>query len=253
MPNKRVLTNKNYGWFFAPATAVADITAITATEAATFINITDAVQLSGTKFNTKASQSNDDRSFADAAGAKTAGNGDFGGAIAGFKAQDNDTTSTYHAAEAGIKPAGSDIILLARPVEPAAAPLAAGDEYNAWHVLSDAPSDVRGTSSYAWDADLLPQSQMAVRGIIAPVAKVAVMVTIAAGDASGKVGDVARLKATYQGKIVTVGAKWTTSDPTVATVSGHGIVERLTIGSADITASFHGALPSVATAFTVTV
>jgi hypothetical protein len=165
MTNKRVLTNKNYAWFFAPATAVADINAITATEAAEFLNVTDAIKLDGTNFNTKASKSEDDRSFADGAGAKTAGNGDFGGTISGFKAQDDDTASSYHAAEVGIKPAGSDIILIARPVESASAPLAAGDEYDAWHILTDAPGDVRGSASYSWTADGLPQADMRVRGI----------------------------------------------------------------------------------------
>lgn len=250
MSNKRVLTNKNYGWFFAPATAVADIKAITSTEAATFINITDAVKLDGTDVNTKASASADDRSFADAAGAKTAGNGDFGGNISGFKAQDGDTTSTYHAAEVGIKVAGSDIILLCRPVESAAAALLAGDEYNAWHVLSDAPSDVRGASSYSWVSALLPQSDMAIRGIVAPAAAVAVAVVIVAGTGTAT-GDIVRLKATYQGKVVTVGAKWTSSNAAVATVSEHGIAETLSIGSSDIIATFPGALPSVATSLTV--
>lgn len=251
MPNKRVITNKNFAWLLAPATAVNDITAITATEAATFENITDAVKLDGTDFNVKASASADDRSFADAAGAKTPGNGDFGGNISGFKAQDDDSASSYHVAEAGIKPAGSDIIVVQVPVEPASAAFAAGVEYNAYHVLSDAPSDVRGTSSYAWLASLLPQSDMAVRGIVAPDVAVAVTVAVAAGAANGAVGDIARLKATYQGKVITVGAKWSTSDPSIATVSQHGVVEMVATGSADITASFPGSLPSVATAVVV--
>lgn len=252
MTNTRVLTNKHFGWFYAPASAVADITAITATEAAEFLNVSDAIKLDGTNFNTKASKSEDDRSFADAAGAKTAGDGDFGGAISGFKAPDGDTVSSYHQAETGIKPAGSDIILLARPVESSSAALSAGDEYNAWRVLTDAPADVRGGSSYAWLSELLPQSDMAPRSIIAPAAPVAVAVTVVGGVASGAVGSVAKLKAVYQGKVITVGAKWTSSDPTVATVSQHGIVERLKAGSADITASFPGATPSTAEAITVT-
>lgn len=250
--NKRVLTNKFYGWFYAPAGSVADITAITETEAATFLNVSDAAHLSLTNFNTKASASQDDRSFADAAGAKTAGNSDFGGTFAGFKSAEGDTASSYHQAEVGIKPDGSDIILVCRPVESNGSPLAAGDEYNAWHVLSDAASDVRGAASYAWSVDLLPQSDIAVRGIIAPDVATAVTVTVAAGSASGAVGSIARLKAVYQGKVITAGAKWTSSDPTIATVSEHGIVERIAAGSANITASFPGATPSTAEAITVT-
>ncbi|WP_025157277.1 hypothetical protein [Leifsonia aquatica] len=252
MTNKRILTNKHYAWFVGPASAVADVTAITETEAATLKNITDAVKFDGTDFNTKSSQSSDDRSFADAAGAKSAGNGDFGGNFSGFKAQPDDTASSYFIAETMLKPYGSDVILLARPVEAASKPLVAGDEYNAWHVLSDAPKDVRGDTSYSWADALLPQSDMGVRGIIAPAAPVKVAVTVAAGDASGKVGSVTRLKAVYQGKIVTIGAKWSTSDPSIATVTEHGIVERLKIGEAKITASFPGALPSDETAITVT-
>ncbi|MBG6106640.1 hypothetical protein [Frigoribacterium sp. CG_9.8] len=252
MPNKRVLTNKNLAWFFAPATAVANIKAITATEAATFINITDAAKLDGTNFNTKASLSADDRSFADAAGAKTSGNGDFGGSLSCFKAQDSDTTSTFRAAEVGIKPAGSDIIFLNRPVESASSALAAGHEYNAWHVLTDAPSDVRGASSYSWVVELLPQSDMAVRGIVAPAAAVAPTVSIVAGAASGIVSSVARLKAIYQGKNITVGAKWVTSDPSKATVSEHGIVQRIAVGTANISVTFPGALASTAVVITTT-
>ncbi|MGN6324493.1 phage tail tube protein [Pseudolysinimonas sp.] len=252
MTEKRVLTNKNYAWFYAPAGSVEDIRAITETEAAAFINITDAMKLDGTNFNTKASKSEDDRSFADAAGAKTAGNGDFGGTLNGFKAPAGDTTSSYHAAEAGIKPDGSDIILLARPVESAAPDLAAGDEYDAWHILSDAASDVRGNSSYAWAVDALPQSDMAVRGIIAPAVAAKVTATIAAGAASGAVGSIGKIKAVYQGKIITIGAKYTSSDPTRVTVSEHGIFERIATGEADIIVSFPGATPSDPLAITVT-
>jgi hypothetical protein len=252
MSNKRVLTNKNYGWFFAPAAAVADITAITAAEAAQFKNVTDAAKLDGTNFNTKPSLSADDRSFADAAGAKARGNGDFGGTFSGFKASADDTASSYFEAEAGIKPAGSEFILLARPVESASAPLVAGDEYSAFRVLTDAPSDVRGDSSYSWTADLLPQSDMAIRSIIAPAVAASVVVTVASGVASGAAGSVTRLKAVYQGTIVTVGCKWTTSDPSVVTVTEHGIVQRVSVGAADVVATFPGATPSVATAITVT-
>lgn len=250
--NKRVLTNKNYGWFFAPVAAVNDITAITEAEAAQFKNITDAAKLDGTNFNTKPSLSADDRSFADAAGAKARGNGDFGGSFAGFKAAADDTSSSYYEAEAGIKPAGSEFILLARPVESATAPLAAGDEYSAWRVLTDAPGDVRGDSSYSWTADLLPQSEMAIRGIIAPNAPATVSVAVAAGATSGAVGSVVRLKATYQGKTVTVGAKWTSSDPSIASITEHGIVERHAVGEASMVASFPGATPSAPLAITVT-
>jgi hypothetical protein len=251
MTNKRVLTNKNYAWFYAPTASVADILAITETEAGTFKNVTDAAKLDGTNFNTKASLSADDRSFADAAGAKARGNGDFGGTFAGFKAADDDTASSYYEAEQGIKPAGSDFILLARPAVSTSAGLAAGDEYNAWHVLTDAPSDVRGSSSYAWSADLLPQSDIAIRGIIAPDSAVAVTVGVVGGSATGTVGDIARLKAVYQGTIVTVGAKWTSSDPSVATVTEHGIVEMLTSGTADVVAAYPGATPSTAETITV--
>jgi hypothetical protein len=238
MANKRVLTNKNYGWFFAPATAVADIEAITAAEAATFINITDAVKLDGTDFNTAASETSDDRSFADAAGAQAAGNGDFSGRLSGFTAQDSDTSSTYRIAQTGIKTNGSDIVLLARPVESASAPLAAGDEYNAWHVLSDAPADVRGDSSYSWAVALLPQSDMAIRGIIASDTPGDVAVTLVAGTLAP---GISRLKAVYGGHTVTIGAHWTSSDTAIATVSEHGVVEVLTSGSATIMATYPGA------------
>lgn len=251
MVNKRVLTNKNFAWFFAPATGVANIQAITATEAATFINVSDAIKLDGTTLNTKASASNADRSFADASGAVTAGVGDFGGAISGFKAQDSDTASSFRQAETGIKPAGLDIILLARPVAPSSQALAAGDEYNAWHVLTDAPSDVRGASSYAWLTELLPQSDLGVRGIIAPAAAVAPVVTVAGGALSGAVGTITKLKAVYQGVIVTVGATWTSADPTKVTVSPHGIVERIASGSVAVTCSVPGSLPSTATTIVV--
>lgn len=251
MSNKRVLTNKHYGWYVAPANSVANIAAITETEAAGFTNISDAAKFDGMDFNTKASASDDDRSFADAAGAKTSGDADFGGNFAGYKAKAGDTASSYYQAETLIKPAGSDLIVVAVPVESIATGLVAGTEYNGWHVLSDAPTDVRGASSYSWAANLLPQSEMVARGIIAKVAPVPVTVTVVAGSLTGSVGDIARLKAVTQGKIVTVGATWTSSDPTVATVTEHGIVELVATGTATITATFPGATASTASTVTV--
>lgn len=251
MGNTRVLTNKFYGWFFAPATAVEDINAITATEAAEFKNISDAAKFDNWNFNTKASTSTDDRSFADAAGAKTAGDADFGGSGSFFKAKDGDTTSSYHDAQVGIKPAGTDIILLARPALAVSTALAAGQEYRAWHVLTDAPADVRGDTSYSYTSSLLPQSDVCVDGIIAPATAVAVTVAVAAGSLTGAPGDIARLKATYQSNIVTIGATWTSSDPSIATVTEHGVVEMIADGTCTITAGYPGATDSTDQTVTV--
>lgn len=251
MTETRILTNKYFGWFFTDAANVADITAITATEAAQFTNISDTLAISGTTFNTKASSSENDRSFADAAGATTAGDPDASGNISGYRAADGDTTSSFYEAEQGIKPAGKDIILLARPVASTSAALAAGDEYDAWHILTDAPTDTRGAASYTWVSVGLLQSDMGIRGIIAPATPEPVTVAVAAGSLTGAAGSVAKLSATYQGVNVTIGATWSTSDPTIATVTEHGIVQLVSTGTANITASFPGATTSTPQAVTV--
>lgn len=251
MANTRVLTNKNYAWFVAPASAVTDIRAIDADEIDDFENISEAVKIDGTDYNTAASAQNDDRSFADAAGAQTAGYADASGAMALFKAKSTDTTSVFAIAQDAVRAAGADVIIIARPVLPVSTALAAGQEYNAWHVLTDAPSDQRGESSYSYTTQLLLQGDMAVRGVIAPADAVAPTVTVVDGSGTGAPGDIARLKAVYQGVNVTVGATWVSSDPDVATVTEHGIVQMIDDGTATITAQVPGSLASTGTTITV--
>jgi uncharacterized protein YjdB len=92
---------------------------------------------------------------------------------------------------------------------------------------------ITGEEAFRYTVTFLSQGDLAVRTVVGGGTVVATPSTLALA-----VGDVERAAATVGGRVYTNGVKWTSSDPTKATVSSAGVVTGVAAGSATITATF---------------
>lgn len=251
MGDKRVLSNKRVTVWVGPANSIADYKAPKKSEIAGMLNVSEAIKWDGFDFNIKASSSDDDRALTDAAGAKTRSYAQFGGSIAFFSPKASDTSSIYRQARTAVSVPRTMLAVVVRTVTLNSAGVAEGDEVNAYRVMTDATSQVRGKASYYYTVNFLPQDLIGVNAVVAPATAVAPTVTVAAGTVSGSAGSIVRLRAVYQGVNVTIGATWASSNQAAATVTRHGIVQMVGTGTANITATYPGSTASTATAITV--
>lgn len=250
--DKRVLANGLVSVFIGPETAIADYTQPTLAELQSLTNVSGAVNWDSFDFNVQASGTADDRTLTDAAGAKSRQTANFGGNIEFVTPQPTDTTSIYRTAYSILSGDRPRLAVVIRVNKSNGLPIAAGDVLNAYHVLADAHSIVRASQnkpSYGYKVNFTPQNDLGINRI-AP-ASTATAVTLSPSTLSVTSGSVKFLKATYQGVNVTIGAQYTSSDPTKAVVTEHGAVIAIAAGSTNITATYPGSLASTAVAVTV--
>lgn len=106
---------------------------------------------------------------------------------------------------------------------------------------------ITGEEAFRETISFLPQGEAYVDVVIASSITVVTPSTLSLDISDGDIG---ALTATVNGRAFTRGVRWTTSDPTKATVSQNGIVTPVAAGSATITATYAGATDT--TAVTVT-
>lgn len=253
MADTRVLSNGRVGLFAAPDTAISDWEeGPTLAEATAFQNYSEATKWDGFDFNIEASEQSDDRSLTDGAGAQSRSFSQFGGAVALFTPKPDDTTSILRQARNTFATPRTRLNVMTRTVKANTAAIAPGDEVNVYRVITDAKSEQRGDVSYSYTSNLRPQDKIGVNRIIPSSTPTAVTLTVANGGLSAAIGVPLRLRAAYEGRNVTIGARYVSSNPLVASVDKHGIVLRHTAGTASITATYPGSAAGAATTVTVT-
>lgn len=114
-----------------------------------------------------------------------------------------------------------------------------GDYVSVMRIVTDEWDDsITGEDAFSYTRNFLKAGGFApytVASTAAPVVEITVD-----GAASGAVGENAYVTTTVNGRDWTRGARYTTSDPAVATVSQTGVVKRLAAGTATITAILPG-------------
>lgn len=114
-----------------------------------------------------------------------------------------------------------------------------GDYVSVMRIVTDEWDDsITGEEAFSYTRNFLKAGGFApytVASTAAPVVEITVD-----GAASGAVGENAYVTTTVNGRDWTRGARYTTSDPAVATVSQTGVVKRLAAGTATITAILPG-------------
>jgi hypothetical protein len=239
MPDTRVLSNQNVTVLLGPDTAISDWNAPTLEELQSLLGISAALKFSGLKLNLKASSSGNSVSLTDAAGSETRTWDEFGGEVEAFTPQPTDQTSILRQTRNMIATPRTMLAAAIRTVVPNSQPIAPGDELNVYHVMTDQNMNNRSDTDYSYTINMLPQSDCGVNVIVPSSPATAVALT-PSSTLSGTVGQIGYITALYEGVNVTIGAQYVSSNPAVATVDPHGIVQYLSAGTADITATYPG-------------
>lgn len=251
MPSTRVLSNKRILFALGPATAIANWEKPTLAAATSLKNVSEATRWDGFDINIDASNSGDDRSLTDEAEAQSRAEAQFGGGAAFFTPKPSDTSSILRQTRNIVKTPRVELAALVRTVLKNSVALKAGDEVNIYRVMTDAPRHERGDVSYAYSIQFVSRDDLVVNYILPSATPTAVTLTPSTAD-TGTVGTVGFMTARYEGRNVTIGATYTSSDPTVIEALPHGAFRRLKVGTATITATYPGSAAGVARSFTVT-
>lgn len=246
----RVLANQKVSVFIGPDTAIANYNQPLLSELATLINVSEAIRWNSFNFNLKASTQASDRSLTDAADAQTRSYNQFGGAIEFYSPKPVDTSSILRTTRNLVKTPRTMLAVVVRVITLNSVGIAVGDELNAYHVMTDQNTNNRQDTSYSYSITFVPQNDCAVNYIVPAAVPTAVTLT-PSGALTGTVGQIGYLTAAYQGLNVTIGATYTSSDPTVATVSPQGILQYIKAGTTQIAATYPGSAAGAAQTLTV--
>lgn len=247
-----VLSNEHVLWAAGPDSAISDahwVAGPTLAEAQSLTNITAGLKIDGTDFGVQASDSVEDRSFADGAGAQSRGFAQASGSLEAYTPGKGDS-GIYSTTWDIVAQTRTTLALLQRVVPAQSTALAAGDEINVFRVETDDRQHNRNDASRTIGIGLVLQDNILVNYIIPSSTPTAVTVT-PAGPIAATVGTPKFLKAAYQGRNVTTGALWTSSDEGVFKVTPHGIIIPVAAGTANLNVSVPGSAAGSDIAVTV--
>lgn len=253
MTDTKILTNQYLGWFVGPSSSIPVAnwsSGPTLTQLQALANCSVGLSTSGTTFNFQASSSVADRSYADAAGSESRSYSQCGGKLNAYTPSKGDTTSTYATTYAAIGVPRTPLVIMMRPVVAQANAIAAGDEVNLFNVITDARTHQRSDSSRTLEVDLLPQDYMIANYVVPSSTPTAPAVT-PSGALAVTLGTPKFLKVAYEGRNITVGAKYVSSDVNIFEITNHGVIVPHAAGSATLTVSYPGAAALTPIAVTV--
>lgn len=211
----------------------------TATELNSALNLSSSISWNDFGFGVQASNTQNDPSLADMGNRTDRGASQYGGAISFYYpgAFDDDTNAYSLTFDAVSVPRTSGyIVMRIDGNKPTTQAFAAGDMVHVMEVMTDGQSNViTGEEAFRYTVNMLQQGALEVYTV---VRSTTVTVNVTPSTLSSAAGDVDRLNATANSREYTNGVVWTTSDPTVATVSNAGVVTSVATGSATITATF---------------
>lgn len=254
MPDTKVLSNGRLQWRAGPSSAISNshwTAGPTLAELQSLVNISAAVKIDGTDFGLEASDQSDDRSFADAAGSQSRSFTQASGNIEIYTPAKSEVSGINVTTWDILSKTRTKLAIAQRTVKPQASALVAGDEVNVFRVITDDRVHNRNDVSRTLGIGLVLQDDVLVNYIIPSASPTAPAVS-PSGAIALVVGTPEFHKVSYEGRNITVGAKYVSSDEAVFTVTNHGILIPVAAGSATLTVSYPGALALTPIAVTVT-
>lgn len=120
---------------------------------------------------------------------------------------------------------------------------AAGDYVSIYKIMTDEWDDsITGEEAFYYTRTFLKNGMMRTYTVVSTATPV---LTLVATDVNGAAGGVGSVRALVNGRDWTRGVRWSSGDAEVATVSASGVVQRLTTGTATVTASLPRTNPGV--------
>ena len=239
MTDVKVPSSGNIRVWWALENAFANFEAPTAAEINASLDISDAISWNDFDFNLDTSNEIDDPAITTVGKRIDRGYANFGGSISMYYPRNfDDASSVYSLAYDALDQPRTRGFLVLRIDGEESSPLAeAGDLVHVFRVITDGYAEsIVGEEAFRYTVTFLMQGDYCVRGVVAGVSPAAVEIT--PSTLSTSVNDVDRLKATVGGRSYTNGVKWSSSDPSVATVSAAGVVTSVSAGTATITATY---------------
>lgn len=249
----RDLSNKRIQIWIGAASALASYDYATEAELAAMLMAAPAIRWDGLDFGMQASEQIDDRSLDDDATATLRGFMQFGGGIPFYFPKVTDDSSILRDVFDLVKVRGTELAIVERVgfVDRRTAAVA-GDNINIYKAMTDGYSpDTEGTGGYAYIQNMIPRGDVTPWSIVAdsPAADVTITGGLTLALAVGALG---LRGAAYLGNNITPRATWASDDQDVAIVSNNGIIEGVSAGTANITATFPGGAESDPCVVTVT-
>ena len=161
-----------------------------------------------------------------------------------------DTSSILRIARNIVKTPRTRLAVAIRTVTLNSQGAAIGDVWNVYRTITDTNAHERGKVSYAYSINFKAQDDNGVNRVLTAATPSKVILT-PGSTLNVAVGAVSFLKASFEGVNVTKGTTYVSDNPAVATVDKNGIVQGVSAGTANITASYPGSATSTALAVTV--
>lgn len=245
----KILSNQNVTVRAGLASAIADWKKPTLAELAALTNVSGAVNWDSFDLNIQASEQVDDRTLTDAAGAQSRGFTNFGGTLQLVNPRVDDSSSVYRTAYDIFSSPRVELAVAVRYGKSNASPVAAGDKWTVYHVITDAVGFGQNDVSRYYSVNLIARDDIVARYIVPAASPTAVAVTVL--DNTVGVGDLVFASALYEGWDITKSADWVVSNEALLVEVHPGIFQAKAVGTPTIKATYPGATDSTASTITI--
>lgn len=221
----------------------------TDTEVNAGLDISDSISWNDKDFGVQSSNTTSDPAITAKGNVQSRGAAQYGGSLSLYYGKDFDDLDNAHSvAFQALRLPGTvwyivsrvDGLELASPTGTAAQPgtkAAAGDIVSVFRVETAGYAEsITGEEAFRYTVSFLPKGQVKTMAIVRSSATPALPVV--SGPSTGTVtGGPLLLEGTLEGRKYTRGLRWTTTTPSIATVSRNGVVTPRSIGTASIVAT----------------
>lgn len=234
--------------WWAPANGLAKPAAPTAAEIAAAIDISDSISWNDKDFGIQASNTVSDPAITAKGNTQNRGAAQFGGSLSFYyPGKFNDNSNKHSLVWDALHDPGTlgylivrvDGLELATTAGTASQPgtaIASGDLVNVYKVETGGYSEeITGEEAFRYTISFLPKGFVKTLAVVR--ANATAVKPIITGASTATVGDEIVLSATLNGRKYTRGVKWTTTTPTLASVSPNGVVSVTAAGTVSVVAT----------------
>lgn len=256
MADERAYSKGNIRLYWVPAGGINDVNAPTVLELTSGVKLSEAISWQDYDLGNDASEDIDNSTIMDIGISNMRGAAQFGGTLTFYRPEDpsdpNDPSAVAFQTFKQGREYGYLVALYLQDTPGEYNDPVAGDDVSLYYMIADVwADDTEGDDPTKFTITFQPQGQLAVFTKVAGAALTTTPATL-----TGTVGDIAKITTTVGSGVntsanVSNGAVYTVTDPSVVSVSKHGVVSYLDTGTATINVTYPGATGSGAVSVTV--